>query len=176
MAESFTTVYDIQATGGVSPYSPDEINAWIFGLAFASILLLVLCVATWRKNKKRLIAIPIIASVVAFYLTLDYLDRRETAASLAGGKMQSAEGCIANFVTNSGDFYSSKSSKQDEEWDVQGRHFSYKVTSNAPGYHLREARGGVVHDHQYLRVGYLVSPILHRQEIMKIEVGPQRCR
>ena len=175
MVQTFKTLYDIQALGGVPPYSSDDIDAWIFSFTAVSIFLLILHLITWKRNRSRLLAIPILGAAIIGYLTLDHWDRRATAAALKNGSMRSIEGCIANFRTNAGDFYPRKSSQQDEEWDIRDEHFSYKVTSNAPGYHVREARGGVVHSGQYLRVGFVITPVFRRKEIMRIEVGPVKC-
>ena len=175
MPQGFTTAYDIRAAGGIPVVSTEEVHAWLFGLAFASVALVIAVSATWARNSKRLFAIPALAVCVLLYLGLDAWDRHATARALAAGKLNVVEGCVSNFETNTGDFYPTKSSRPDEQWDVGDRHFSYKVTSNAPGYHVREVRGGVVHHGQFLRVSYIVSPVLHRQEIMKIEVGSNRC-
>ena len=175
MANTFTTAYDIKTAGGVMPYSADEINACIFSVLSVSVLVIVISFLVKRRRYVSLFALPIVASAVAGYLLLDVWDRHATGAALAAGNTKSVEGCVENFQTNTGDFYSSKSSKPDEQWDVHGEHFSYKVTSYAPGYHAREVRGGVVHKGQYLRVGYMISPVFRRKEIMKIEVGSNRC-
>ena len=89
--------------------------------------------------------------------------------------MKVAEGCVTDFETNHGEPHSTKSSIPDETWSIQGVQFGYKYWTNLPGYHQMEARGGVVHKGQYLRVSYLISPIFRRQEIMKIEVGSKQC-
>jgi hypothetical protein len=173
--QSFTTVYDVRAAGGIPIVSAEEVQGWLFGLAFASIVLLVAVSFTWARNKNRLFVIPVLAVFVFCDFGLDAWDRYATARALAVGKLNVVEGCVSNFETNRGEFYSIKSSRPDEQWDVGDRHFSYKVTSNAPGYHVREVRGGVVHKGEYVRVRYLVSPVFHRQEIMEMEVGSERC-
>lgn len=175
MAVVFTTVYDIQAAGGVPPYSAGQAGAFLFAFLVTSILIFLSSMAGPKRRRYNLLVIPILGVAMLGYLAADRWDRHTTAVALAQGKVARVEGCIANFVTNTGDFYSSKNFRQDEEWDVQGKHFGYKVTSDAPGYHEREARGGVVHKGQYLRVSYLVSPIFRREEIMKIEVGSRGC-
>ena len=169
----FKTAYDIRAMGGVPLHSADQNGAFLF--AFTVVSIFILLTSLPRKRRINLVLIPIAAAGIFGYLVLDGWDRRGSADALAQGKVSRVEGCIAHFVTNEGDFYSAKSSRQDEEWDVQGKHFGYKVTSYFPGYHKREVAGGVVHQGQYLRVTYLVSPIFRRTEIMEIEVGPQRC-
>jgi hypothetical protein len=172
---AFRTLYDLQEQGGVPPYSVDDFNACLFAFAFVSIFILALCLASWKNDKRSLWLIPVLGAGIAIYLGVDRWDRHATLLAIQAGKAKSIEGCISGFVTNKGDLYASRSSRRDEEWDVGGQHFGYKVTSNAPGYHQREAKGGVVHDHQYLRVGYIVSPILRRTEIIKIELGSIRC-
>jgi len=176
MSQLYTVAYNVQASGGVPSFSPDEVAAVLFGFGFASIILAIGCALTWKRNKKSLLIIPILAVGVIGYLSLDAWDRKASASELAAGKVKVVQGCIENFNTNRGESYPSKSSFKDETWDVGGEHFGYKVTSNAPGYHEREVRGGVVHEGQYLRVSYIVSPILKRQEIMKIEIGSERCK
>ena len=175
MAVVFPTIYDIQTAGGVPPYSAVLAYAFLFAFLFFSVLVILSSAVGRRKSRVNLVMIPIIGVGMLGYLAVDRWDRHATATALAQGKVTRVEGCIANFVTTKGDSYASRDSRRDEEWDVGGQHFGYKVTSDAPGYHEREARGGVVHQGQYLRVSYLVSPILRRTEIMKIETGPQRC-
>lgn len=158
MSQSLTTAYDIRAAGGIPIVSAEEVQGWLFGLAVASIVTAAVIAASWGRDKKRIFAIPALAVCISLYLGLDAWDRHATAGALAAGKLKTVEGCVSNFETNRGDFYSTRSSRPDEQWDVGDRHFSYKVTSNAPGYHVREARGGVVHQGQYVRVAIQSAP------------------
>ena len=168
------TVYDIRAHGGIPPYSTDQYSGWIVSFVAVSIFYVVLSLATKKKGFAHWSALPAVGVLLSGYLALDCWDRRGTIDALASGKLRVVEGCVTDFRTHA-EPRAARNSFPDEEWRVQGRAFGYKDTNERPGYNKIEALGGVVHQGQYLRVSYLISPIYRRQEIMKLEIGRVQC-
>ncbi|HEY1607256.1 MAG TPA: hypothetical protein VGF77_16835 [Allosphingosinicella sp.] len=175
MVQSFTTLFDIKAAGGIPPYSSEQIDGYLFGFAVAAAFVVVLTLFSKQKDLKRLIVLPVLAVGVAGYLLLDFWDRHGAIHALSAGRLNVVQGCVSDFQTNAGEPHSTKNSIPDETWRIGGDRFGYKNWSELPGYHRMEAREGVVHKGQFLRVSYLVSPVFGRKEIMKIELGARSC-
>ena len=76
MIQSFSSIFDIRAVGGIEPYSADEYSIWFVSIVVVSVFATIVMLFAGKKYHKRLIAIPILIAAVCTYLLLDYVDRR----------------------------------------------------------------------------------------------------
>jgi len=180
MPSGFTTAYDIQAAGGIQLPTSSDWTIPLTCIAISTAALAVLVAMLLGQKIASRIASPLLAFAtvgVLFpsYFVVDHLDRTGMDAKVRAGKSVTVQGCVTDFGTNLGHSDSARDTSANEAWFIGGDEFAYRTNSLRPGYHRIEADGGVVHKDEYLRVTYVVTPIFHRKQIMKIEVGSQRC-
>jgi len=83
------------------------------------------------------------------------------------------EGCLDVF--HPGSQYTSRSTKGDEYWVVDGERFEYGTGEIRSGYHKPEAAGGSVHADSRVRVSFVPSYHSGNKEIVRLQIAPHVC-
>lgn len=141
-------------------------------LVAGALLSLLAILAVLRRWKRAYFLAPFAPIWVAGASALFFLDARDVLAVrqlVRRGEYTTVEGCLTSF--HPGLPYGTRSAAGNERWSVAGHDFDYGQGEVRPGYHLVEARGGLVHRNTRVRVSFVKSPHYGRNEIVGLQTG-----
>jgi hypothetical protein len=145
---------------------------WAIG-AVLSVLTILAVRGRWKRLYFLFVFTP---PWVILTVTLTILDARDVFKVqnlVRRGDYTTVEGCLTSF--HPGSPYGSKSVDGNERWSLARHDFDYGQGEARPGYHLVEARGGLVHRNSQLRVSFVTSPYFRRNEIVRLQVIGDTC-
>lgn len=173
MSQSATTLINLAKPGFTAAYNLDRYETMLAGFVVVLVISGMLAGAAPGQGKSTLFGVLALAILMTAYVGVDILDRRWTVEDVMAGRLRTVKGCVHYFHTGPVSFGRNKGT--DERWYIAEHSFGYGQLDERLGYHVIEEKGGVVHAGEYLGVAYIISPVLRRKEIMRIDQLPGRC-
>ena len=127
----------------------------------------------WRSRRSLPIFAALWIAMCAYAIVTEVRDTAAVRNAVIAGNLQVVEGCLDYF--RPGSPYGTKSTAGNEQWSVGGIEFSYGAGEVRPAFHSVSTAGGPVRADARVRAFFVVGPIYHRREIIKLEVAPHAC-
>lgn len=127
----------------------------------------------WWHRKFLLFFAPVWIVGTLTLISLDARDVFDVRELVQRKQYTTVEGCLDAF--HPGMPNGSKSTSGNGRWSLAGQNFDYGQGEARVGYHLVEARGGLIHSNSRVRATFVISPYYGRPEIIRLQTLSPTC-